>query len=136
MVENLAQFCDQRVIVIYNLPEPNEDGHTAEEVEGLVVTANDSVGIVIKPAGKTLVRLIKTVDIEKIDLAPTSLRVFKQKTMRVIGLDTVRQHLLDRHGWSLSVINGMDENKAMEIHKGIDHANLGHAHGLVIDGAE
>lgn len=127
MVE-LAKWQDQKVVVTYNLDEPNADGHTAEEVEGVVTAANEGIALVIKPTGKTMMKLIKAKNIEQIIAAPSTLRIFKQKEIRPAGLDTVRQHLLDRHGVQLSWINGVDEAKALAFHEDLDHSNLGHAH--------
>lgn len=131
MEQNLEQYNGKKVILVRNLSKPNKDGHTAEEIEGTILSANDAVGVQIKPTGKPLGILIKTADIEEgsIRLVPTALRTFKQKVIKQVSLDTVRQHLLDKHSFSLALINTADEKRAIEIHDAIDHTDLGHAHG-------
>jgi len=42
---------------------------------------------------------------------------------------SIRQHLADRHGLSISVLNRITEDAAREVHDGIDHGDLGHRHG-------
>lgn len=126
---DLSQYHDKKVIVVRNLSEPNDEGHGSEEVEGKVLSANNEVGLLIKPVGKVMATLIKPSEIEKVELAPTTLRTFKQKVVKEVTLDAVRQHLIDKHGFSLTLINSADENRAMKIHADIDHSDLGHAHG-------
>lgn len=134
MVDNLAQWQDKKVIVTHNLDKPNDEGHTCVETEGLITLVNEAVGIILKPTGKTLGALIKSKDIEDIVLAPTTLRVFKQKTIRRVTLETARQHLLDRHGMALEAVNVTNEEDALEHHSKIDHEPLGHNHAAEDEG--
>lgn len=125
----LTQYQDKKVIVTRNLKEANKDGHLSEEIEGTVLSANDEVGLLIKPVGKVMAELVTPAEIEgEVRLAPTVLRTFKQKALKPVTLDSVRQHLIDKHGFSLTLINSANEKRAMTIHNDIDHSDLGHSH--------
>lgn len=42
---------------------------------------------------------------------------------------SIRQHLADRHGKPVSVLNHITEDSARDVHDNIDHTDLGHRHG-------
>lgn len=127
-MENLAQYDGKKVIVVKNLDAPNEDGHSAIEIEGTVLSTNQAIGIVIKPKGKTMSELIKTGEIEDVRLVPVTIKAIKAKEIKAVTLDNVRQHLVDRHGFALTLINSADDERALKMHAEIDHSDLGHTH--------
>lgn len=53
------------------------------------------------------------------------------KKIKEVGVNDVRQHLVERHGYPISSIEAMDPAGALEFHKGLDHADLGHNHAAV-----
>lgn len=128
--EDYSRFTDKRVVVVYNLEEPDAEGHAASEIEGTVQAAN-SEAILIKPKGKTTPSLILTSMIESIEYVNEKPKELKAKVLKEVDYGTARSHLLERHGYTLSEINKVSEKEALEVHSLIDHvaAGLGHVHG-------
>lgn len=113
--------CKQVVLIL-----KNEDG-SASEVEGKIEAAS-SVGIAFKEKGKREVALILPEAIEEIQPVPEKPKKLVQKKLKEVTSSTVRQHLLDRHGYARSVVNDMSDESAFSNHAGIDHSDLGHKH--------
>lgn len=102
------------------------DGSVSEK-EGKVEDASE-VGMAFKEKGKRDVDLVLPDQIEEIALAPTKPKTLSQKKLKPVTETTVRQHLLDRHGYDRSVVNAMTDEKAFDEHNDIDHSDLGHKH--------
>ena len=100
---------------------------TVEELTGTVESANEH-GMAFKPKGKRDFVLVEPKDIEEITEAPQALKSIPQKKLKPIADGSVRQHLLDRHGYQRSVVNGMTDEQAVKLHDEIDHKDLGHRH--------
>lgn len=120
---DLSQYAGKRVILVRKV----EGSDTAEEVEGTVESANQ-LGIVLKPKGKATFELVEEGNIEDIRFAPVKPQALKAKKLKPVPFGQVKRHLLDRHAFTLSVVNEMTEEKAVEVHDGIDHSDLGHKH--------
>jgi hypothetical protein len=122
---DLSQYDGKRVVVTHN----QADG-TAAETEGTVQTGN-SLGLLIKPKGKSAVEIIEAGDIEGIILAPEKQKNFGVTYLKVVELGGARKHLLDRHAATLTAVNSMTEEDAFKLHASIDHedSDLGHVHG-------
>jgi hypothetical protein len=103
-----------------------EDG-SAREVEGKVEAAS-AAGVAFKEKGKRDVELVEPKSIEEIALAPVKPKTLAQKKLKEVTESSARQHLLDRHGYERSVVNGMSDEQAFAEHEDIDHADLGHKH--------
>lgn len=98
-----------------------------EELTGKVDAASE-FGVGFKPKGKRDVVLIEPHEIEEITEAPTAPKSLSQKKLKPIADGSVRQHLLDRHGYGRKAVNGMTDEQAVVEHDGIDHTDLGHRH--------
>jgi hypothetical protein len=122
--EDLAQYTGAKVVVIVRKEDRNE------EVEGTVDTAMPTA-LLLKPKGRTNLELIEPSQIEEISFAPEKPKELKPKRVAKLKFGQARQHLLDRHGEPLTVVNEMTEEAAWEMHNEIDHVeeNLGHWHG-------
>lgn len=103
-----------------------EDG-SVEELTGKVEDASE-VGMAFKEKGKRDVDLVLPHQIEEIALAPEKPKTLSQKKLKPVTESTVRQHLLDRHGYERSVVNEMSDAQAFGEHNDIDHTDLGHRH--------
>lgn len=125
---DLTQYTGKKVRLVHNLDEPNSEGHLAEEIEGTVQVGN-AVGVLIKKKGRTMSDLIEAHKIEKIEEITSAPKALKPKVLKEVGLETARQHLLDRHGWKLADVNQMSDQQAFVAHGEIDHSVLGHQHG-------
>lgn len=127
---SLSSYEGKKVIVTVNLAEPNEKGESAIEVEGTAQAAND-LGILLKPKGKTNLDLIEASNIEAVRLAPEPDKKLTAKTLKDVELGNAKQHLLDRHGLTLTDVNALTEESAFNYHAGLDHKalDLGHVHG-------
>lgn len=122
---NYAKYVDKKVVLVRN-----EKGKTlAEEIEGTLISANDSL-IMLKPKGKTQATLIEVGEVEKIDYAPEKSKSLTRKALKPVEFGQARAHLLERHGMKLAEVNVLSEKDAFELHKGIDHEkdDLGHKH--------
>lgn len=124
---DLASFKEyegKRVVLTRNLA----DGTTAEE-EGTVDTIS-AIGLLFKKKGSSSLDLVQSDEIEGITLAPTKEVSIKAKTLKPVQLGGARNHLLERHAYTLKQVNGMTEEDAFRVHANIDHvaADLGHVH--------
>ena len=130
MSADYSEFQGKKVIVVRNLPEPDENGAQAVEVEGLAQSANE-LGILIKPKGKVKLDLIPADEIEEVSFAPEKAKALKAKTLKVVEYGQARAHLLERHGVDLEWVNSVSEQEAYDYHKTLDHVELklGHVHG-------
>lgn len=126
----LSKFADQKVIVQINLDKPNDKGETLVEVEGTALAANE-MGILLKPKGKTQAELVEAAKIEGVVFAPQKEKEIKAKTLQPIKYGQARSHLLERHGATLTDVNGLTEEQALDYHTELNHAetDLGHVHG-------
>lgn len=52
----------------------------------------------------------------------------KTKAVALINTATIRQHLADRHGIWVEVVNEMDETQAVDSHAKLSHKSLSHYH--------
>jgi hypothetical protein len=122
----LDQYIGKRVVVVRNVN--GENGPEAVEIEGYVETAN-AKGVLLKPKGKTQFDLIEADEIEKIDLAPEDTKL-KARRINPVKLGQAKNHLLERHGYTLTQVNDMTEQEAFEFHLSLDHKaeDLGHYH--------
>lgn len=123
--QDLTQFVDKKVVVVKNA----EDG-TSVEVEGTVQSGNE-LGLVIKPKGKTNFDIIQASDIEEVRLVESAQKSLTRRTLKPVKLEQARNHLLERHAYTLAQVNKMSDQQALDAHEGIDHeaSDLGHVHG-------
>lgn len=122
--QDLTSFVDRKVVLVYN------SGDETKEIEGTVQQAS-AVGVIIKPKGRAGIELIEAGQIERIEAAPEKEKTLPQKNLKNVLYGAARQHLLDRHSFTLTQVNSMTEEAALEVHDAIDHADLGHSHGEV-----
>lgn len=125
--ENIGQYEGQKVIVKHQLDEPAEDGSTTATTEGKADVAN-ATGLLLKPKGKSGLLLLSLSQIDEISYAPQKEKKITVKKVKVIGFGGARQHLADRHGYSVSDLDSVSEERALEIHNDIDHEANGVAH--------
>lgn len=127
--EQLAEYQNKKVVVVVNLPEPNEKGEGAVEWEG-TVQAGNTLGLLLKPKGQVQFKLINRETIEDIRLVQDKSATIKRSKLQPVKIGQARRHLLERHAATLTAVNSMTEEQAQEVHDGIDHevADLGHVH--------
>lgn len=119
-MEDLAKYAGQKVIVTVNLTEANEKGETSVELEGTAQSANE-LGILLKPKGKTSVKLIEASQIERVQFAPEEAKALKAKPLQPVKYGNARQHLADRHGVPLADVNQLSEESALSYHEDVEH---------------
>jgi hypothetical protein len=126
---DLSQYIGQQVVVTQNLPEPDDEGNSAIEVEGKVQTANE-LGILIKPKGQVNFKLIRIEEIEDVVVKHDKAKALKATVLKPVTLGQARRHLLERHGLTLTEANGLSEEAALQYHNSLDHEqlDLGHVH--------
>ena len=120
--QDLASYEGKSII----LTVANDDG-SAREVTGKVEAASEA-GMAFREKGKRDVELVMPNEIVEIALAPEKPKKINQKKLKPISDERMRQHLADRHGFTLEEVNGMTDSEAVELHDNIDHSNLGHRH--------
>lgn len=127
-VLQFAEYTGKKVVVTHNTTD-KDGAPVTEELEGKVEVGNDT-GLLVKPKGKTSLVLIEAANVELVELAPDD-TALKAKKIKPVKLGQARSHLLERHGVSLSEVNGLTEQEAYDAHLRIDHvqADLGHFHG-------
>lgn len=126
---DFEQYVGKKVTLTRNLAEANDDGQTAEELEGTVEAFAGSV-LLFKPKGKTTADMIEVGDVESIDYAPDKAKKISRKKLKPVTYGQARNHLAERHGFTLKQVNEMTEKQAFEAHNGIDHEgqDLAHVH--------
>lgn len=124
---DLPGLLDKRVIVQEDTAGRAEDDF--REVEGRVVAATET-GLVIQTRSSVVIvdaKYILDVDI----IVKTTPKRLVKRWIRDTDADSVKQHLLDRHGMPFDLVSapGIDPSRLLEMHSKIDHGNLGHGHG-------
>lgn len=104
-----------------------QTGDGLEELEGKIEAASEG-GIAFKEKGRRDPILILPTEVEELDFAPETPKKITQKTLKAVTENTVRQHLVDRHGMTRPEANKINDEEAWEIHEKIDHKDLGHKH--------
>lgn len=129
MAEDFSKYQGQKVIVQVKLDTPNDNGETLVEIEGKAEAAN-ALGILLKPKGRTQVELIEADKIEGVEFAPEKERKLTAKPLLIVKYGQARNHLLERHGMTLTEANAISEEDALSQHDDFDHesADLGHVH--------
>lgn len=127
---DFKSFEGKKVVLVRNLDKANDKGETAEELEGTLV-AVASEALMFKPKGKTSSVLIEIKDVESINHADTSARKLTRKTLKIVEFGQARNHILERHGLTLTSVNALSEKDAYDWHQGLNHEelDLGHVHG-------
>ncbi|MFD5451630.1 hypothetical protein [Streptomyces sp. NPDC127100] len=93
-----------------------------------VVEGND-MGIMYKEKNQRVPQIASADDILSIEEAVSPrLRLVTKKKLRAVSEPTIKRHLADYHGLTLTELNGMSEGEALRRHDEIDHSDLGHEH--------
>lgn len=100
---------------------------------GRVLQVSDTA-IVIQARSNT--RIIELVAVTAV-VEKRRPRPLVRRNIRILGAaDSMRQHLVDRHGFSVTLATSIDEETAREYHTGFDHADLGHIHSHALSPTE
>ena len=123
---DLTEFKEGTTVIVV---KKVQDG-TAAEIEGTVQSGNE-LGLLIKPKGKTKFELILAADIDEVRPVKEDAKPLTRKTLKVVELPQARNHLLERHAFTLAKVNAMSDEEAFKTHESIDHeaSDLGHVHG-------
>lgn len=96
---------------------------------GKVLQVSDTA-IVVQARSNT--RIVELVAISSV-VEKRRPRPLVRRSIRILSdADSMRQHLIDRHGFSVTLATSIDEETAREYHAGYDHADLGHIHSHAI----
>lgn len=98
------EWKNRRVVVTVNLPKPNAEGLTAIEIDGTLTGVHER-GIMIKPRGRTTPEMIAPEQLESFELYDEIPQPIEQKVMAEVPFGKIRQHLADRHAFSLLELN-------------------------------
>lgn len=124
MSQDYSQYDGKKVVVfLNNAPEGGEPS-----VEGTVSVGND-MGLLLKPKGKTGLELIEAGNIASVEAAPDTPKKLQVKALQPLKDSQARQHLVDRHGYSVADVESMSDEDALTFHsEDVDHAPLAHNH--------
>lgn len=100
----------------------------AEEAVAATIVTASPVKTIYKLKGKSNVVMIDTSDITDIELSPDAEPEMKSRRLNEVALDNVKRHLVDRHAYSLTQVNAMSAEDALEFHSELDHSDLSHYH--------
>ncbi len=110
--------------------DTSEDDDTIDdfiEVVGKLETLNEyGVVLKIREVGPIMYPMAKIIDVEVEEKRPG--RITK-RWLSNTERPHVRQHLADRHGVPMTILNILDSRAAEEYHGNIKHDDLGHGHG-------
>lgn len=125
-IENIDQYQGKKIVLVRNEPGKTD----AVELEGTATIANE-MGILLKPKGKTSLELIDLDQIESVEFVVEKDKPLSRKTLKVVEYGAAKNHLLERHGFTLARVNELSEKDALKLHNSIDHEadDLGHVHG-------
>ncbi|ANA85941.1 hypothetical protein SEA_GOURDTHYMES_78 [Gordonia phage GourdThymes] len=115
----LADYADKRVELLTVGAE--------EAVIGTVASASPQA-IAFKEKGRSSLTLVPAEQIADIRIAPEAEVDMKARRLNLVNLDSVKRHLVDRHGYALADINAMAPEQALGFHDSIDHTPLSHFH--------
>lgn len=115
----------------------DQPGRERREITGKVDLAN-VMAMIVKEERQTMTTLIEASwivpgSIEEIVEKP---RELKARRLDPLTASNARHHLLDRHGWWLFTVPGIDntgvnqmtDEEALTLHATLDHSILGHYH--------
>lgn len=137
VLENLEQHNGKKVVLTLVGPQTDDGEPAPTQVEGKVEMGN-ALGLLFKPKGKAQPELIEKDKILDIVPAPDKPKVLKAKSLKEVAADSVRSHLLERHGVDLDWANGATDEAAATYHDSLDHTQLklGHVHKAEADSTE
>jgi len=122
-INDLHRYFKKYVVMRLSLGQADD----AVQIEGKILAVSAD-GVAIRVHGNT--QIVRLIEIESCVESP---RIRKKRVVkrwvRVIPADaSVKQHLADRHGILVSVLNAVDEPTARLMHDNISHVDLGHRH--------
>lgn len=125
--EDIEQYNGKKVLL--TVPNPDTEGESVE-LEGKAEAAN-AMGVLFKPKGRSNLELYELGNIVSITFAPEKEKKLTAKILRRVEYGNAKQHLGDRHGYTLESLNAMNEQEAYDFHKGVNHVeqDLSHVHG-------
>lgn len=123
----LPNFKDKIITVQVDLTRSDPGGdETYREVTGRCLHATPEAIAVQPPRGK--MEIIKIEDILDVDEQARPRRLVR-RWIDVIPTESVRQHLIDRHGMPFDLVRALSVEDAEKMHNTIKHDSLGHEHG-------
>lgn len=136
VIDTLHTWFNKYVIVNVDTGKDATGSDTFDTVEGKAIAASEA-GLVVRSRGTT--RIIEPKDIIDIEEALRNRRrkrVIRRVVRKLNSTDDPRQHLADRHGVLVSVLNFVGPDDARVMHENINHDDLGHRHGDRVQQAE
>jgi hypothetical protein len=92
-----------------------------------------TVAVMLKPRGRQAADIIPLDEIVSVEAVAGAARKVQQKLLKPVDIDSARAHLADRHGLTLTEVNALPPQGALELHEKMDHTDLGHRHGVKSD---
>jgi len=127
--EQMEQYEGQKVIVTV-LPNAEKEETENQTYEGKAEVANGT-GMLLKAKGRSGLHLLALDQIVNVEFAPEKPKKIAVKTVKKVKFGNVRQHLADRHGYTVADLDEVTEENALDAHTNLDHAaeGLAHVHG-------
>lgn len=100
----------------------------SREMSGKVVGVSPTYLIVQDRKNIEMIKLADLLEVEEVIRYTTRDALIIRKIAKVTT-ESVRQHLLDRHGWNVDYVRSLSDEDALRKHEELDHKMLGHVHG-------
>lgn len=124
----LTQYHNRSITITFRAPGRGGSVQEVTRDRVKVITATPTALII---RGNGLTEIVEADSV--IEIRPVGRPRRKRVTRRLVRMygqtESVKQHLADRHGILVSVLNAVDEATAHETHRNINHGDLGHQHG-------
>jgi hypothetical protein len=124
---DFSQYEKKKVII--TIGDPDDTDKSTEEYEGTILVVTP-VAVMFKPKGAAGQSIFMRENVLACQLLVGKTKII-QKHLRPVELGQIRQHLVDRHGFTISWANEQIEDTAAEVHaqQHVDvAAELGHDH--------
>lgn len=123
---DLISFVGKQAIVQIDTSHESSD-EDFKEITCKILAAGPTGLVIQTKTGSQIIAANLLMDLEEI--IPATTRRLTRRWIREASVTDARQHLVDRHGLPLSIVQLLKDAEALEMHKNTDHADRGHSHG-------
>lgn len=118
---DISALAEKRVA----LTVQDTDG-SEKEIEGTIEAAS-AAGVVIRQKGARRSEVYAAAQILSAEVLLVGKKI-KRRQLQPIEVEEAKQHLADRHGYSLPDVEPFTDEQALDFHGTINHENLAHYH--------
>lgn len=124
---DLPEYKDRFVQVEYDTGEASGD-ECSRVITGKLIGVGPTAIVVQTRNNAEMIKREDLLEVEEV-LRYTAKDALIIRKLAKVTVESVRQHLLDRHGVEASTVRELKDDEAMTVHNIIAHSVLGHVHG-------